>query len=156
MIKTYNARQRLQSLSISFDIDGVMERVTFGGASLSADIPASFSTSNEKLIKAMDSSPMLGDYYEIHSIQLSDSEKNLKIKEESDAEVTEKVVSETEETQERGVSEGSTLTFSNFNSLRDYLIATYSVKATAVNSLAKATAFAAEKGITVAINKTKE
>ena len=124
-----------------------MQRVEFSNGGLTSSGPARFMTCEENLQKALEASPLYNKTFKLKStIDLGEKKK---IEQEP------VVVKDGDENPKQVINptEEETLTFSNFNELRDYLVSEHNCPVAEVRTLDLAMATATKLNLKVEISK---
>lgn len=134
-------------LNIPVTVGKRVQRVEFSNGGLTSSGPARFMTCEENLQKALEASPLYNKTFKLKStIDLGEKKKieQVPVVVKDDDENAKQVINPTEE---------ETLTFSNFNELRDYLVSEHNCPVAEVRTLDLAMATAAKLNLKVEISK---
>ena len=145
--KIYETIGYRSRLNIPVTVGKRVQRVEFSNGGLTSSGPARFMTCEENLQKALEASPLYNKTFKLKStIDLGEKKKieQVPVVVKDDDENTKQVINPTEE---------ETLTFSNFNELRDYLVSEHNCPVAEVRTLDLAMATAAKLNLKVEISK---
>ena len=142
-IKTYITTDNTSRLSLELKVKGKYRRVEFSNGGLSMNGAATLQTSDEDIQKALENSKYFGSMFKLKSTRnIQEPAKIAKPKEEGTKEGD-------QNTQDN--EDGETMTFANFNELRDYLVSEQNCKSSEVKTLADALETAKKLGLKVTI-----
>lgn len=147
--KTYIATGNRHRLNIEIKVKGKWQRVDFSNGGISINGNARFQTSDSDIQKALESSPMFGDIFKLQSQkQIPEALKNAQKEHEIENEDNN---TQGDELGLTGNSGEESMSFPNFNSLRDYLVNEHKCKPAEVRNLNDALATAKKLGLDVII-----
>lgn len=133
-------------LNIPVTIGKRVQRVEFSNGGLTSSGPARFMTCEDALQKALEASPLFNKTFRLKStIDLGEKKKIETVQQINALDTEVNPVADTADTE--------TLTFSNFNELRDYLVTEHNCPVAEVRTLDLAMATAAKLNLKVEISK---
>jgi len=136
-------------LNIPVTIGKRVQRVEFSNGGLTSSGPARFMTCEDALQKALEASPLFNKTFRLKStIDLGEKKKIETVPQTNALDTEVNPVADTADT-----ADTETLTFSNFNELRDYLVTEHNCPVAEVRTLDLAMATAAKLNLKVEISK---
>ena len=143
-IKTYITTDNTSRLSLELKVKGKYRRVEFSNGGLSMNGAATLQTSDEDIQKALESSKYFGSMFKLKSTRnIQEPAKTVGPKDNGTNNSGDKNPKDDED--------GETMTFANFNELRDYLVSEHNCKSSEVKTLADALETAKKLGLKVTI-----
>lgn len=147
IVKRYISIQPLHKLNVEVKIQKNYIRVLFSNGGTANGGNATYVTSDEKIQKALEESPMFGKIYKIQSAENDGSFSQT----QDSSPMTS--TSSTEHSEEQNGTITEKLTFANYNELRDFLVSEHNCTPAEVRTTELAIAKAKELGIDVLIEK---